>query len=72
MPPPSSPPLGPGDTYQVDSDEFITDEESMHPDEYDELVTEGKSAVVLYMQNRQLPPPAWREGRPGRVDRGRA
>lgn len=54
MPPmPSSPALGPSDTYQVDSDDFITDEESMHPDEYDQLVTEGELVDRI---RSQLPP----------------
>lgn len=43
---PSSPPLGPSDTYQVDSDDFITDEESIQQDEYNQLVTEGKSRYI--------------------------
>lgn len=59
MPPmPSSPPLGPSDTYQVDSDDFITDEESMHPDEYDQLVTEGE----LEHRIRSNSAPVSREG----------
>lgn len=56
--PPSSPPLGPADTYQVDSDDFITDEESMHPDEYDQLVTEGECRSDPWPNSTA---PAWRQ-----------